>query len=749
MSDRAAFLKQARERFQQAQDADAQQRLRELDDLRFYAGEQWEKTVLDARKGKVIGSGSTQQIVPARPSLTINKTREPIRQILNQERQSDMGIELVPADDWGEEAGPVDHTEIELREGIIRRIQRDSEAADARTWAFNRATIAGRGYWGVLTRYVPGKSWDQEVYTHRFYNQSSVTLDPAHEQPDGSDAEWGFVGTDMSWDRYKVEYPKGVTGRSNPVSTATDEEWRQLGDEAPGWFTTSGETRSVRVVDYWYTLREARTLALLPDGSVQWADELPDASVIVDKRTVVEKQIKWAKLDGSQVLEETDWPGHYIPIIKLLGEELQPYDGERRCEGVVRPMRDACIGNNYIVSKFVEQTGLTPIPPWMMAGGQDEGYEAEYDASTTRTLAALHYNQVDSFGKPAPPPFRTNVSTDVQGLAFGVQMFNEAIAATSVVPESALGHDQAGVKSGRLAKMLIEQANRGTSNFLDNLVRSMRHEARIINDLLYPIYGKRPGRLARLMNPEGEQESVLIGQPFLPAEGGRPQPLQQGQQHPQAKVYKLTENAEFNVAIKISKNYDTRREQEADTLGQIIAADPTQMGVIGDLFFKYQDGPGHEEMAERYKAVLVPPVQALLSGKPNVPPEVQQQMAQAQEQMTQMGQALQQMQMEKQAKVIESQLDLKKTEMELASKERIALAQNDVKLADIEAKINAGIAQAMIAWQAEHSVLEHQHSLQQDMAERSHQQALEQGEVGHQQELKQQMNQPQPEMGDA
>ena len=55
-----------------------------------------------------------------------------------------MGIELIPADDFGEMAGPIDHTEIELREGLVRRIQRDSEAADARTWAFSRSAIAGR-----------------------------------------------------------------------------------------------------------------------------------------------------------------------------------------------------------------------------------------------------------------------------------------------------------------------------------------------------------------------------------------------------------------------------------------------------------------------------------------------------------------------------------------------------------------------------------------------------------------------------
>src|ERR1041385_6329612 len=81
----AKFIQTARSRFKLAETADAKQRERELADLKFYAGEQWDQDLLDSRKGQTLGTGSNQQIVPARPSLTINKTREPVRQVLNQE----------------------------------------------------------------------------------------------------------------------------------------------------------------------------------------------------------------------------------------------------------------------------------------------------------------------------------------------------------------------------------------------------------------------------------------------------------------------------------------------------------------------------------------------------------------------------------------------------------------------------------------------------------------------------------------
>ncbi len=714
-TERTKFLTTARARWKQADDAKQKQRKRELEDLRFYAGEQWDPDILLSRQGQTIGSGTNQQLVPARPSLTINKTREPVRQVLNQERQSDLGIELIPADDWGEMAGPIDHTEIELREGLVRRIQRDSEAADARTWAFARSTIAGEGYWGVMTRYVPG-SFDQEIYERRFYNQSSVVLDPSHEQPDGSDAEWAFVGTDLPWERYVAEYGER-NGKKNRIVDANDDEWRMLGDEAPGWFTTTGEgdeaVKSVRVVEYWFTVRETIHLIQLASGkavSAERAKALPPEMLMRDDkgetvtRTDVKKTIKFAKIDGcnDDVLEETEWSGRYIPLIKTVGEELQPYDQERRCEGIVRPMRDACQGNNYVISKFVERVGLTPIPPMVMAGGQDDSYEAEWDGSTTRTFGRLHYNQKDEFGNPAPPPFRADSRAEIADIGMGVQIFGQAIAATSVVPETALGNVDPSVKSGKLAKALIEQANRGTSNFLDNLMRSMRHEARIVNDLLYPIYGTRPGRLARMMNPEGEMTSVMIGQPFMMQGQGkqaRPQPIQAqpGQPLPQgAKQYALTPDAEFNVAVKISKNFDTRREQEADLVGSIISADPNQLQVIGDLWFKNMDGPGHEEMSQRYQAMLAPPIQAMVSGKPQIPPELQQQMQQMQEQMQQLQQDADKNRTDLAKAQLDSQTKIQISQAELASKERLALIQQSGALAAVDAKIDAENARTFV-----------------------------------------------------
>jgi hypothetical protein len=717
--DLKAFLQLARDRWAQVKQADADQDKREKDDLSFLV-DPWPGAIRAAREGQQIISGMTSpsgvpMTVPPRPCISIDTLSGPIRSVVNQERAMDFGVEVVAADDFGELGAPIPDDEIKLREGLVRRIQRESEAQDARSWAFDRAVKCGRGYYGVMTRYVPGKTWDQEVVLRRFYNQAQVKLDPAHEQPDGSDAEWAMITSWMPLAEYRAKFPKALDDADNPVGS--DAEFEADTQHYPEWFTDDGETRGCFVVEYFYTERTVRELALLADGSAAWADELPAGAEVVDTRPEETKAIKWAKIDGIQILEETDWPGRHIPVIKVLGEEVQPFDNQRRSQGIVRPAKESVQANNFTVSKFVEVVGLSSIPTVMLEEGQEEGHEDEWAARNTRTLPYVRYKRTNLEGQQANPPMPVPNETPVQPLALGMQIFGEAIKVSTNVPSATLGEIDPTIKSGRAIKALLQQAEQGTSNYLDNLTRSMRYEGTIVNDLLYPVYGKRPGRLARIVNGENEGETVTIGQM---AQAGQP---------PVGKQYTLTENARFNVAIQVSKSYDTRREHAATITGEIIAADPTQMAVIGDLFMKNTDGPLNNEMAERYRVMLAPPVQALLAqqeaqkqGAAPIPPEVQAQLAQIpalQAQLQEAVKAIETDQVKAQAAqqqtAMKVEADLKKAELdaaaasrdkqaEIESKERIAALQAQTELAKLQATIDAQAAQAMVAAEHERTI---------------------------------------------
>ena len=601
------FLTKTRERFKLADEADSKQQQRERDDLAFYAGDQWPADILKARQGQQPIGG--MPAVPARPTLVINKVREPVRQKQNEVRGSDIGIELVPADDFGDLGLTPDDTEVTLREGLIRRLQREAQAQDARQWAADRAFIAGRGYYLVMTRFLPGKTWDQEVYVHRIFNQAGVLLDPSHTAPDGSDADWEFMGTWVPWDRYAAEHPTLADGSENPFSEASESDFTSMAESYPDWYQADGDQRAVRVVDYWYTERSTVIYAVLEDGTVVEEDEVPEGVTPVDTRTDVVKTIKWCKIGGGvQELEKTDWAGPDMPIVKVLGEELQPYDEQRRAEGMVRPMRESGMGFNYMASKAVEVLGLSPIPLLQLDPEAIEGYEPWYVVLNTRTLPYAPYRSYDDQGRPLNPPHRLPVDPNIQPIMAALMMFDQAVQTTTAVHDPAMGRTDPSVKSAKHAQFLIEQASHSTSNFLDNLARSMRYEGQIENNLLYPIYGARPGRMVRILTGDGEHQAMVLGDPQQQAQ-------QQSERAKAAKVGKLTKDAHFNVIVKISKNAENRRMQESSALGELIAAEPQMMGWFGDLYFSARDIPNRKQLAERAKVMLAPPIQQMLAAK--------------------------------------------------------------------------------------------------------------------------------------
>jgi hypothetical protein len=399
------------------------------------------------------------------------------------------------------------------------------------------------------------------------------------------------------------------------------------------------------------------------------------------------------------VLERTDWPGKFVPIIKVLGDELQPCDNERRSQGMVRPSIDSQRGFNYMISKQVETVGLTPIPPVLVEHGTIEGFEEWWKAANTRTLPYLYWQNKNAEGQPAVgPPAAIQRQSQIGDISISIREFDAAIKSTTIVPDPTLGEVDPTLKSGKAINAIVAQGQRGTSNFLDNLGRSMNYGARIVNDLLYPIYGARPGRLARMVNNQGEQEQVLVGQPFVSGPNGRPMPLQDGQAPPmtpegqpqQPKTYKLTKDADFNVAVKITRSYDTRREQAAAMLGELIGAAPELMTWFGDLFFKYQDGPGHDEMSERAKLMLAPPIQQSLQSPKD---QAAQQLQQLQQEMQQMAEVL------------------KATSAELEAKNKIietdqVKAQQQVQLAQTKANQDVALEGARQASETERAQLD-------------------------------------------
>jgi hypothetical protein len=748
-----------RARWEQGESGSNAQRQNERDDLAFYGGKMWPDAVEIARKGTPANANTGTPPTPARPLITVNLCKEPIRQVLNQERQSDYGIELVPADDFGEQEGSVSHEEIELREGLVRRIQRQSEAQVARNWAFERATICGQGFYLVELKYVSDRSSDRELCISKILNQFGVMLDPAHEADDGSDADWGFVGSELEYSKYVGQFG-GLAGKGNRIAEvvqagATDggDMWRALGDEAPGWFTTSGKVRYVRLMKYYHVERSLVKVLHWANGMALPADQPPPMGIepMLDEdgeqesRYIERKVVRITTTEGLNILEETEWVTSTLPIVKVLGEALHPYDRKRETQGMIRNARSSNEGFNWLLSRGVETVALQPIPPLMLASGQQEGFEAWYASLATRALPYVIYNFEDKLGNKVGPPQRAPNNADLVTPIVGLlQLFQGLVKSTTGIPDVALGNVDPTVRSKAQLKEMLRQAEKATNNFLDNLQTSMRYEARLLNEALPIVYG-RPGRMAQMVSGDGEASQAILHQPFVMGgsngKPGRPMPAQPGQQG--AKLLTLTKGVDFNVAISVGKNFDTRREEEADEVGDLIAADPTLMTWFGDIYFKNQDGPGHEEMAKRASAMLAPPIQQMIAGQEPLPPQVQAQMQGLQQQLQQTQQQLQEAMQAIQTKQVEKSFDLQKAREDNQTK--ITIAEINQAGAFAVADLKAGLEAARTSIEAlkeeriameqareqgrdhthEHAVTARQHRHELMLGQLEHERALE------------------------
>ena len=637
-----AILELAKKRFAEADEAWADILKAAEDDLRFANGEQWPE---DIKRGREL---------EGRPCLTINRLPQFIRQITNDQRQNRPSIKVSPVDDFA------DIETARIQQGIIRNVEYRSNADTAYDTAFDSAVRAGFGFLRVYTQYTHPMSFDQEIRIGRIADRFSVRLDPNFQEPDGSDANWGTVFQDMSPDEFKATYPGAK------LSQMTD--WQGVTKSAGDWV----KKEYVRVADYYYREFVEAEIVLISDGKSTKVLEksklpkipgvLPEGIQVINERKTVIPKIKCCKHNGIEILEKTDWPGKWIPIIPVLGEE-QIIDGKRVLAGVVRYAKDSQRMYNYWKSTETETIALAPKAPWIGYTGQFEGHEGKWNSANRINYPYLEVNPVtDASGASLLPlPQRNMAEPPVQAITNASLYAADDMKATTGIYDAALG-----AKSNENSGIAIQRRNvqSQTSNFhfVDNLTKSIRHTGRIILDLIPYIYDT--ARAARILGDDGSEEIVKINQEI--------------KYKGEMRTFRF-DVGDYDVTVDSGPNFETKRQEAAAAMMEFIKAMPQQAPLIADLVAGNMDWPGAQEIKERLKKQLPPELQDQPDDQKPLPPQAQAQM----QQMDQMIQVL-----TEQLNKAQDQLDQKTKEIE--SKERIEVMklenQAAIKLAELESK---------------------------------------------------------------
>lgn len=637
-------VKEARERFKLAKEYYSKARSQATADTKFVMGDsdnkwQWPDDVSDSR----------EQL--KKVCLTVNLTAQHCNQIINNIRLNRPAVKVSPVDSGA------DKKTAEILGGLIRNIQVSSQADGAHDTAAEHAVYGGEGYWRVVTEFESPESFDQVILIKPCTNPNLVYIDPNAQALDKSDAEWGFIFEDVPIAEIKREH-KGVD----------PESWE---DDDSEWSTEE----TIRRAEYFWCEYVKETACLMPDGSTGYKSKLPEEfhSEIVKERPTWRKKWQWCKLVGGhdEPLDQTEWLGSYLPIISVVGKEVN-VDGELVRKGIVRDLKDSARMVNFAYSETVQTLALQNKVPYLAPAESIEGYEDYWQSANIDNATYLPYNAYDDKGQPLPAPSRQQPAVMPTAQIQLLQMSVEQMRGASGQQNANFGI-KSEAASGVGIQRLKAQGEMATFHFPDNLARALTYEAKVLIDLIQQYYDTE--RVVRILGLDGQENKVRLKPDMA-------EPYQEMKDdHGDIQQIFNPQVGRYDVTIDTGPSYHTQRQETAANLTALIQAQPALMQVAGDLFMQAQDFPLADKFAERLAKTIPPELQDDKEGEqPQIPPQIQQQ-------IQQMQQAIQQMQGENQR----LKQDLESKELELQTKVNIEGSKLHLKRQEI--KLDALIAQ--------------------------------------------------------
>jgi hypothetical protein len=590
--DQSDCLSTMRHRFQMAMSAYSESREDELDDLRFMAGSpdnqwQWPADVL-ATRGSVQG-----QTINARPCLTINKLPQHVKQVTNEQRQNRPSGKVIPADDKG------DVEVAEIFEGMVRHIEYMSDADVVYDTACENQVTYGEGYFRILTEFCNDDSFEQDICLGRIRNAFSVYMDPMIQDPAGADAEWCFISQDIEKDEYERQYPDAA-----PITSIMSQG---VGDDSLSQWINEN---TIRIVEYFYYKHTPTKLNLYPGNQSFYSGSPEDKNMKemglkpIKSRIVDVKKVMWMKSNGYEVLQEQEWAGKWIPVIRVVGNEFE-VDGRIYVSGLVRNAKDAQRMYNYWVSQEAEMLALAPKAPFIGYGGQFEGYENQWKTANTTNWPYLEVNPdvTDGMGATLPLPQRAPPPLAQTGLIQAKMGASDDIKSTTGQYDSSLGATS-NERSGKAILAREKQGDVGTYHYGDNLTKAIRYGTRQLIDLIPKIYDTE--RIARIVGVDGEVSMVKLNP-------DQPEPVKKIVDQTGVVIEKIYNPSVgvYDVVATTGPGYMTKRQEAMDAMGQILQGNPELWKVAGDLFVKNMDWPGAQEMSERLAKTIDPKLLAV------------------------------------------------------------------------------------------------------------------------------------------
>lgn len=575
----ADILNEAQKLYQESLDAQRDQRIQIQEDLKFSDPsnpQQWDEMVRAQREGDPGGK---------RPCLVMDQTGQYVANVAGQIEKQPPAIHAIPV------GGGADKQAAEQIDGRFRHIEHASKASQHYARALTSAARSGVGYLVIRPEYIDRALGWQEPRISSEPDPLKVVFDPWSTETDGADSDFGFILTDVSLREF---------GRRWKGKDAID-----FGDTEANRKDTN--RKSILVAEQWVKESSTRNIIVYVGADGQEASGDEEAYFAACQaagqelrfvRNYADKTqtVKWRRMSGADVLEESEYLADSIGIVPVYGY-VGFADGRMTYCGIPRRARSAQQSFNYHISEQHAYIGTAPKAPWLASKRATAGVEQLWDRASTQSRAWLPFNDIDSEGAIAAPT-RINPSVSMMNHAEGAAQALRDIQASIGMYQANLGA-QSNETSGVAIESRKQQGEASTAHFPSHMAASLGQVGNIVMQMdaklsdtqrKQPIIGVDGSAGSVTVNPD-QKESFARG-----PDGVSINPMV----------------GKYSVRVVVGASYATQRTQTNTAFAEIMRGNPELAPTVAPFWAQTLDFPGSDKFAQAMAAMAPPPVKAIL-----------------------------------------------------------------------------------------------------------------------------------------
>lgn len=580
---------EAKKRLERCIEWEGTSRERFIYDLKFSHGDsdngyQWPNAIRRARD------------ISGKPCLTMNVVRQHNLQIVNEAKKNKSSVKIIGTGNGATQDSA------NVFQQLIRHTEYISNAQSAYSTAREFQVDGGIGWWRIVTEYESNDSFNQEAYIRRVFDPLSVFMDPDCQEKDCSDAKFGFIFDQLSIDDFEEAFPKykGMASGAPLGVGVVDNQYPGKDDVliCEYFRKVPKEDLLLSFVNQAGARQEIRK-SKLPKNTWDAVLNHPGTK----SRKIWEDQVEWKLIAGEKIIDETTWPGKYIPLVRVIGTETI-IDGMLDRKGHTRSMKDSQRMFNYNASSQVEFVALQGKTPWIAPAKAIEQFENMWNSANNVNHSVLIWNHIDDDGQPVPPPQKPNPPAASPAYDQGMNVARQQMMEVSGQFQAEMG--MAGnERTGAALHARQEQSATSVYHFQDNYADALRLTGKMLLDLYPKIYDTK--QVKKILADDGTTMDLEIDPSMKVA-------FYQEQNY-QGEVIRRVLNpavGKYDVAADVGPAYGSKRQETVDALTLILTQAPALTGIIGDLLLDAMDFDKAQEAARRLKRMIPP--QALGQG---------------------------------------------------------------------------------------------------------------------------------------